>query len=848
MIESAPPLTRLPTAATPLVGREHELAGLRSLLAWPDVRLVSVLGLGGVGKTRLALAVASELSGAFVGRVYFVPLASLRDPEFLISEVTRVLGLEGTGGALGLLAGFFSGGPALLVLDNLEHLLDAAAEFVADLLGAAPDLTILTTSRSPLRLSGEREFPLGPLALPGEGLGPEALGEVEAVRLFLDRARSVRPDFTLTQRNAGAVSRLVRRLDGLPLALELAAARLRLLSPEAMLPRLEHRLRLLTDGPRDLPVRQRTLRGTLDWSFDLLGEGERLVLVQLGCFVGGFSLEAAEAVVDPAEETDALEQLGSLVEKSLVSRVEGEVPRFFLLETVREYVLEKLEASGTATSVRERHLAYFLAFAEASVQGLRGPEQETWLEALDRERDNCRSALARAVEAGAAELALRFATALRWFWEFRGDLEEGRGALETALALSGDVAPELRARALNALGVFAWRQGALDTARTFVEEALSLRRAAGDWVGVGGSLRNLGVIARLQGNLVLSRTCHEEEIGIYRRLGDPLEVGYSLLNLGALAFAEGNLPAARSAFQEYLAVVTAAGDHHSLRAGLSNLGVVVRAEGDRVRARALHEEALAIARAHGHRQGIVNDLLSLAVLLLDDEDVEATEGYARQALTEARGIGDRLSAVQALNLLGDAARSRGDPATALAHRQEALVLARTCGDFENLVASLEGLAEAQLAAGQGAEAARLLGEAGARRHRTGQPATGPEAARLTGVLEGTRAQLDEAAFVAAWSDGWALGGGGTLGVPAPSPSQLPSSDRASGSRDILTDLTPRERDVLRLLSQGLTNLQISRSLDLSAHTVSGHIRSIFSKLDVTTRAAATRVALDRGLV
>src|SRR5829696_5818973 len=466
-LESSP--NNLPLQHTPLIGREREVEEVCARLRSPGVRLLTLTGPGGAGKTRVGLQAAAELLMEFEDGIFFVALAAIADPALVASTIARTLGLtDGAQPPEELLKGYLHDRQTLLVLDNLEQVLEAAP-LLDELLSAAPNLKILATSRTPLRIYGEHEFPVPPLSLPDPGSLPpvEHLTQYGGVGLFVERARVVKPDFALTEENAPAVVEICARLDGLPLAIELAAARTKLLPPRAMLDRLGDRLKLLTGGARNLPQRQRTLRSAIEWSYGLLDAGEMTLFSRLAVFSGGCTLEAMEAICDAESELpmDILEGTSSLMDKSLLRQEEGAEgePRFVMLETIHEYGRERLNKSGEAEEIRRLHAEYFLALAELGESKLRGPEEAKWLECLEIEHDNMRDALSRALDAVEAELALRLAGALWRFWWMRGYYDEGRRWLEAALAKDGR-ASAARAKALEAVGWLADDQGDIDLA------------------------------------------------------------------------------------------------------------------------------------------------------------------------------------------------------------------------------------------------------------------------------------------------------------------------------------------------------------------------------------------------
>jgi len=614
-----PPKPSLPLPPTPLIGRERELADLAALLQ--SARLVTLVGPGGIGKSRLALELA--LKRAPQGSVYFAELSGVRDPALVVSTLAGALGVHEVEGAslLERLKGALREKETLLLLDNFEHLL-AAAPVVSELLAAAPGLKVLVTSREALRLAAEHEFPVPPLALPPAGAAaPFAdLKEAEAVRLFVERARAVKPSFALSAENAPLVAEIVRRLDCLPLAIELAAACIRLFPPRTLLQRLDRRFDLLTGGARDLPNRQRTLRNTIDWSFNLLQEDEKTLLTRLAVFAGGCTLEALGAVCNPGGALPLEASLAGLVDKNLVVQEEwrGE-GRFKLLESVRAYVLEKLAASGEAEGVRARHAEFFLTLAEAAEDPLMGGEQVVWLDRLEVELDNLRAALAWSAQQRGT-LHARLATVLTSFWWLRGHFSEGRGWLAGALErLEGG--SKLRAKALNSAGTLAWLQGDYAAARTLYEEALAISRALDNAPGVASALGNLGIIAIEGGDYAAARARLEEGLQISRGLNDPQGVAPALINLAIVFIKQGDYAAARTRLEEALAINRGLGNRWGVTTALLNLGEVMGAQGEYAAAQAHFEESLALAQELGDRE-------SLAYAL---------EGFASVAAAQGRG-------------------------------------------------------------------------------------------------------------------------------------------------------------------------------------------------------------------
>src|SRR6266436_3119856 len=552
-----PRASNLPVSRTGFVGREKEAAAAGELLLRPDVRLVTVTGPGGIGKTRLAVEVASTLYEKFPGGAYFVSLSPLSDPSLIAAVIAQTLGIRGAGSQspLEILKESLRdslGTPMLLLLDNFEHLLPAAPT-VAELLVMGPNLKILVTSRAALHLYGEHEFLVPPLGLPDPLCMPpvEDLPRYPAVALFVQRAVAAKPDFELNRENVAAVAEICARLDGLPLAIELAAARVKVLSPSSLLTRLASRLQLLTGGARDLPQRQQTLRAAMDWSYDLLSAAEQNLFRRLSVFVGGCNLEGAEAVCDTKGDLglDLLEGIVSLVDKSLAHPVEPakNEPRFTMLETIREYAREKLEASGEEALTKRAHAAYCLVLVEEEVTEQSGAEGAEWLERFGFEHDNFRAALDWLTETGDADWGLRLGNALFRFWEIREYLAEGRERLGRLLQLVGAAAPtKARARALFAAGVLAGEQGDYASADALISESVDIARQLGDKTGVAVSLNAKAVHSRDRGDVAIAHALFEESLVLWRELGDQKAVARSLSNLANVVKLQGDFDRARS--------------------------------------------------------------------------------------------------------------------------------------------------------------------------------------------------------------------------------------------------------------------------------------------------------------
>ncbi len=807
-------LTNLPAPVSSFVGREAELAEVRALVG--GSRLVTLTGAGGAGKTRLALQVAAGLADSARDGVWFADLAPLGNPDLVAVTVAGVLavGLEPGRPVLDTVAEAVGGRSLLVVLDNCEHVIGACAKLADALLRGCPNLALLATSREPLGIGGERVFRVPSMRTPAEGDDPAAVRACEAVRLLADRAGQHGVTVAWDEETATVIGRVCRRLDGIPLAIELAAARLRVMPAAELEARLDEQFSLLTGGSRAALPRQRTLRAMVDWSWELLTGAERAMLARLSVFAGGFGLAAVEAVATGRDVPtgEVLEHLGALVDKSLVQFVGAGAGagRYRLLETVRRYAAGQLDAQGPAAAQAARiaHRDYYLALAEAAAPRLIGPDQAEWLDRLDAELGNLRAAITFSLTQPDPEPGLRLAVSLRVYWRARGHAAEGAGALRALLdAPAAQRATLPRARALSAAARLLQQTGDYATARDYCQEALAIARAAGDDYLVAELLRIRAVILLRQGQPDASLPVIESGLGLAYRLGEPYLTARLLSARAFAADVKGNHAGAARDAAESARLFRQAGDRLGVGQMLGNLGYYELSAGDLDAARRHLAESHEIARPLNDRYSIVHTTFNLGLAEYLGGSPDAAGALFAESLDLAQRTGMR--AMMAYALIGLALVGRG-------------------GTGAGWSARLHGAADQSLAA---------LGHA-----------LQPLEARLAGQdRQRLRAAMGDEAFEAEYAAGRTLD-------PAQVLAALGRTDTAVGQArptvpgEAASVLTARELDVLKLVAQGLSNSDIAQRLVLSEHTVHRHLANILRKLGLSSRAAAAAWSVRTGLV
>ncbi len=818
--------TRLNFPLTSFVGRKRELAEVKQLLS--SVRLLTLTGPGGCGKSRLALQVAGEYGEAFEDGITWVDLVGLSESALVTLAVVRALDLREASheSPLDTLSHYLKAKHLLLVLDNCEHLLAACRELVEGLLLECSILQVLATSREPLAVEGELTWLVPALSLPDAPLASRRddrlladLERYDAIHLFVERAQSVLPTFTLTNQNRVAVVQVCRRLDGMPLAIELAAARVNVLTVQQIAARLDDRFSLLTGGNRTALIpRHQTLRATMDWSYDLLSEQERILFRRLSVFSGGFALEAAEAIGPDhdLQAKDVLDLLSHLIDKSLVvANTQGsDEAHYRLLETIRQYALEKLQESAEEMTLRWQHFDWFLRMAQEADSQLRGPKQAIWLDRLEAEHDNLQVALEWSLTTGKPEAGLPFAATLTWFWFLRGYFDEGRAWLQRMLAENTRVSASDRAKALYGLALMMQMQRDIAQSAPLAEESLALSREANDKRGIALALSLLTDLAYYREDYERATTLGEESVALFRDVGDKYYLSQTLGALGYIAEDNSDLDRALAFYEESLELRQELGDRDGIAYCLYLLGPAVQATGDHARATKLLTESLTLYRAVRNPWGIASSLRELGYLALNQGDYDKI-----QTLFE-----------------------------------ESLELFEKLGDKYGMAAAICGLAMG--AAGQEyfVRSAQLFGAAMALREAAGMSLHRAWRAQYELSLSSTRTQLTEASFNAAWQEGHRMTRTQAIQLAmshesqVPIPKQSPSLSPKTPFPALAEPLNERELEMLRLIADGLSNHEIAERLVIALSTVKWHINNLFGKLSVRSRTQALVRAKELGLL
>ncbi|HET8844191.1 MAG TPA: LuxR C-terminal-related transcriptional regulator [Ktedonobacteraceae bacterium] len=818
-----------PTPLTSFVGREQETAAICELLRRPEVRLVTLTGVGGIGKTRLGLQVAARLGKDFADERCFVSLVDVKDPEFVLPTIGKALGLQETGNQtiLDLFKTFLQKNSLFLVLDDFEQVIGAVPA-LSNLLKVDCDLKILAMSREVLRISGEYTFWVPPLEFPDLAQIPneDELLLYPSITLFLERTRSVLPEFSLNEKNSRIITEICAYLDGIPLAIELAVSHLKMLSPKTLLNRLESQFQVLTHGMRDAPERQQTFQNTLEWSYRLLNPREQQIFRFLSVFAGGCTLQAAETIWEQAgfvrEHGLILKGVASLIDKSMLypSAQDATEPRLLMLRMFREYGLQLLWFTEELEQCKWSHAIYYVALAEEAELELQGPQARFWLERLEQEHDNLSEVFRTLISSRESkrergiEMALRLGTTLEQFWIIKGHVQEGREMLEHAWECSQGVSPLIRGKALCVIATLACYHSDLSRAMAACQTSLDIFRELGEVSGIARSLYQLGYINWLRGDLYAARQFYEESLAISQ------EEQYSDVRCTALLY-------------------------------YASLALFQR---DIQTARLLIEQGLDISRKWESKQNSASALNILGWVTLLQKDIATARCLQEESLILSRELGNQRGIAHALSVLGEIACVEGDVALARKHYEESLAIMMHLEDRWWIAIYMEGLARVAVAQGEALWAVYLLSASLTVRQKIGAAITPLESEIHKQTLVTLQEHLGDNVFADAWEQGQAMSpqealvhGSPYIQIAFLSSLQMQSVDLLPASRPLHEDLTPRERDVLCLVALGLANSQVAERLVISRRTVNFHLTSIYQKLQVPSRGAAVRYAMKHHL-
>ncbi len=691
----------LPVQLTSFVGRESEMKKVKDLLK--KTRLLTFTGSGGAGKTRLALQAAADVIDDFANGVWLVELASLSQPDLLPQTIMKTLSIteEPKRNPEDTLAGYLLNKEILVILDNCEHLIDACSNLAEKLLSICPKLKVISTGREALRCSGERTYQVSSLKTPNpkRQISPGKLSQFEAVRLFNERALEADESFRVDKNNAQLVAEICFQLDGIPLAIELAAARVKIMSVEQIHGRLNDRFNFLTEGKRTALPRQQTLRALIDWSYDLLSEEEKILWNRLSVFSGGWTLDAAEEICSDGKikKERLFEVLNKLTEKSIIIFESGN-ERYRILETLRQYGEEKLKGSNEAAEILSAHLNYFTRFAEMGEPKLNGRGVHIWLEKLEAEHSNLQSAIESSVRSGNIEAGARLAGALGSFWNLRGYYSTGYRLLDSVLKNKNenDISKPIFIKALNSIGTITRNQGEYDRARTFFEKSLALSREGGDKTSIAGVLNGLGKVTEEKGDFKQARVYYEESLALSRETGDKFNIAVSLNGAGTVALFRGQYELAQNLYEESLALRRETGDIRGIANSLHNLGVLADSRGDSVRSRKFHEESLKLRREINDKPGITGSLNGLGKLAQDNGDYQKAREIFEESLILKREIGDKAGIANTLNNLGIVANDQEKYEESRKFYEESLSLNREINDKNGIATALNNLGNLEL--------------------------------------------------------------------------------------------------------------------------------------------------------